>query len=175
MFAPDHAVVAVTTGIVRLLDARELKGVLAHEMAHIKNRDILIGSVAATIAGAVMFLANMAQWGLMFGGGSSDDIAALTRAARAHLRRKFLRADMGVSGANFLIADIGAAMLVTNEGNGRMASTLPRVHVTLAGIDKIIARFADTPALLTLLTRSATGQHISNYVSVNAGARRGGR
>jgi heat shock protein HtpX len=74
---PQHAVVAVTTGIVQLLSAQELKGVLAHEMAHIKNRDILVGSVAATLAGAVMFLANMAQWSLVFGGGDDDDEGGL--------------------------------------------------------------------------------------------------
>lgn len=70
---PEHAVVAVTQGIMRLLDESELKGVLAHELAHIKNRDILIGSIAATMAGAIMMIANMARWGAMFGGGRSSD------------------------------------------------------------------------------------------------------
>ncbi|MCC7105379.1 MAG: zinc metalloprotease HtpX [Chloroflexi bacterium] len=70
---PDHAVVAVTTGIWRLLSRRELAGVLAHELAHVRNRDILISSVAATIGGAITFLAQMAQWGMMFGGFRSRD------------------------------------------------------------------------------------------------------
>lgn len=71
---PEHAVVAVTQGILRLLDENELRGVLAHELAHIKHRDILIGSVAATLAGAIMMLANMARWAALFGGfGSRDD------------------------------------------------------------------------------------------------------
>ncbi|MBW2109181.1 MAG: zinc metalloprotease HtpX [Deltaproteobacteria bacterium] len=71
---PQHAVVAVTEGILRLLDENELRGVLAHELAHIKHRDILIGSVAATLAGAIMMLANMARWAALFGGfGSRDD------------------------------------------------------------------------------------------------------
>ena len=69
---PQHAVVAVTTGIMRILSRQELKGVLAHELGHVKNRDILIGSIAATMAGAIMILANMARWASLFGGGRSD-------------------------------------------------------------------------------------------------------
>jgi len=71
---PQHAVVAVTQGIMRLLDENELKGVLAHELAHVKHRDILIGSIAATLAGAIMMIANMARWAAVFGGvGGRDD------------------------------------------------------------------------------------------------------
>jgi heat shock protein HtpX len=70
---PDHAVVAVTEGLLNLLDREEVTGVLAHELAHVKNRDILIGSIAATIAGAVMVLSNMARWATIFGGRSSDE------------------------------------------------------------------------------------------------------
>jgi heat shock protein HtpX len=72
--SPEHAAVAVTAGIRRLLDRRELEGVLAHELAHVTNRDILISSVAATLAGAIMMLASMARWSLLFGGfGQRDD------------------------------------------------------------------------------------------------------
>ncbi len=70
---PEHAAVAVTAGILRLLTHEELEGVLAHELAHIKNRDILISSIAAVFAGAISYLANMAQWALIFGGFSGDD------------------------------------------------------------------------------------------------------
>jgi heat shock protein HtpX len=70
---PEHAAIAVTDGILRILKPGELEGVLAHELAHIKNRDILISSVAAVIAGAISYLATMAQWGAMFGVGRSDD------------------------------------------------------------------------------------------------------
>lgn len=70
---PEHAAVAATTGILRLLSKEELAGVMAHELAHVKNRDILIGSIAATIAGAVSYLAQMAQWALIFGGGRDRD------------------------------------------------------------------------------------------------------
>lgn len=70
---PEHAVVAVTQGLLELMDRDEVAGVLAHELAHVKNRDILIGSIAATLAGAVMILATMARWTAFLGGGSSDD------------------------------------------------------------------------------------------------------
>lgn len=69
---PNHAAVAATEGILRLLDDEELEGVVSHELAHIRNRDILIGSVVATIAGAISVLANMAQWAAIFGGGGRD-------------------------------------------------------------------------------------------------------
>jgi len=70
---PDHAVVAVTEGILRLLNQDELQGVLSHELAHVKNRDILIGSIAATLAGVIMVLASMARWAALFGGFGRDD------------------------------------------------------------------------------------------------------
>jgi heat shock protein HtpX len=70
---PQHAVVAVTEGIMRILDEEELEGVLAHELSHVKNRDVLISTIAATLAGAITYLAHMAQWSAMFGGRSRDD------------------------------------------------------------------------------------------------------
>ncbi len=70
--SPNHSVVSVTVGLLRMLNYEELKGVLAHELAHIKNRDILISTVAAVIAGALMFISRMGMWGLMFGGGRRD-------------------------------------------------------------------------------------------------------
>ena len=70
---PEHAVVAVTEGLLELMNREEIEGVLAHELAHIKNRDILIGSIAATLAGAIMVIANMARWSAIFGGSRSDD------------------------------------------------------------------------------------------------------
>jgi heat shock protein HtpX len=71
--SPQHAVVAVTEGIMRILDEEELEGVLAHELSHVKNRDVLISTIAATLAGAITYLAHMAQWAAMFGGRSRDD------------------------------------------------------------------------------------------------------
>ena len=97
------------------------------------------------------------------------DPAALTREAREILRPKFLAADMGVSGANFLVAETGSTLIVTNEGNGRLCTTLPRLHVALTGIEKVVPTLEDVSILLRLLPRSATGQAITNYVSVHTG------
>ena len=103
-----------------------------------------------------------------------DDIAALTHEAREILRPHFLDADMGISGANFLVAETGSTMIVTNEGNGRMTTTMPRVHVAITGIEKIVPTLEDISLLLRLLTRSATGQSISNYLSFTTGPKRPG-
>jgi L-lactate dehydrogenase complex protein LldF len=96
-------------------------------------------------------------------------IAELCREAREILRPHFLSADMGISGANFVIAETGSALIVTNEGNGRLATTLPRVHVAITGIEKVVPTLDDVSLLLRLLPRSATGQSITNYVSVLTG------
>jgi L-lactate dehydrogenase complex protein LldF len=93
----------------------------------------------------------------------------LTREAREVLRGHFLSADLGISGGNFLVAETGSLALVTNEGNGRMVTTLPRVHVAITGIEKVIPTLEDLSTLMRLLPRSATGQHISNYFSVVTG------
>ena len=103
-----------------------------------------------------------------------DNIAALTHEARDVLRPHFLNADMGISGANFLVAETGSTMIVTNEGNGRMTTTMPRVHVAITGIEKIVPTLEDISLLLRLLTRSATGQSISNYLSFTTGPKRPG-
>ncbi len=97
------------------------------------------------------------------------DIPELTREARERLRPHFLSADMGITGANFVVAETGSTLIVTNEGNGRMATTLPRVHVAITGIEKVVPTLEDLSVLLRLLPRSATGQSISNYVSVTTG------
>jgi L-lactate dehydrogenase complex protein LldF len=99
------------------------------------------------------------------------DIPLMTREAREVLRGHFLSADLGLSGGNFLVAETGSGVIVTNEGNGRMVTTLPRVHVCMTGIEKVIATLEDFSTLLRLLTRSATGQPISNYVSLFTGPR----
>jgi L-lactate dehydrogenase complex protein LldF len=99
------------------------------------------------------------------------DIPALTREARQVLRQHFLSADLGISGGNFLIAETGSVGLVTNEGNGRMVTTLPRVHVVITGIEKVVPTLADFSTLMRLLPRSATGQPISNYVSILTGTK----
>ena len=98
-------------------------------------------------------------------------IAELCREAREILRPSFLNADMGISGANFLIAETGSALIVTNEGNGRLVTTLPRVHVAITGIEKVVPTLEDVATLLRLLPRSATGQSITNYVSLLTGTK----
>lgn len=101
-------------------------------------------------------------------------IAELTREAREMLRPHFVSADMGISGANFLIAESGSTLIVTNEGNGRMVTTLPRVHVAITGIEKVVPTLEDVSTLLRLLPRHGTGQTITNYVSLTTGVRRAG-
>ena len=105
---------------------------------------------------------------------TSADIPAMAQEARAVLRQHFLSAEMGISGANFLIAETGSAALVTNEGNGRMVTTLPKVHVVITGIEKIVPTLEDFATLMRLLPRSVTGQSISNYVSLLTGTKRDG-
>ncbi len=96
----------------------------------------------------------------------------LTKVARDILRGEFLNADMGVSGVNFAVAETGTIVIVENEGNARLSTTLPRIHVALMGIEKIIPRFSDLSVLLSVLARSATGQKMSSYVSFITGPRR---
>jgi L-lactate dehydrogenase complex protein LldF len=104
----------------------------------------------------------------------SDDPVVLGRYARERLRHVFLAADMGISGANFGVVETGTICLVTNEGNGRMVTTLPRVHVVLMGIEKLIPTLADLDRFLQLLARSATGQNLSVYTTLVSGPRRAG-
>jgi len=97
-----------------------------------------------------------------------------TKIARATLREKFLNADIGVTGANFLIADSGAVVLVENEGNARLSTTAPKIHIAIAGIEKVIPRAQDLAVFLNLLGRSATGQPLTVYTSFLSGPRRAG-
>ena len=103
----------------------------------------------------------------------SDDIEEMARVARVALRQKFLDADMGISGANFLVAETGSLVIITNEGNGRLCTSAPRIHIGLAGMEKVIPSLQDLAVFLRLLPRSATGQRISSYVSMVTGPRRG--
>ncbi|HEY8490874.1 MAG TPA: LUD domain-containing protein, partial [Dehalococcoidia bacterium] len=98
-----------------------------------------------------------------------EDVSAQVATARRLLRERFLAAGMGVTGANALIAETGTVMLVTNEGNGRLVTTAPPVHVVVAGLDKIVPSFEDAVTLLRLLPRSATGQPFTSYVTFVTG------
>jgi L-lactate dehydrogenase complex protein LldF len=98
----------------------------------------------------------------------------LSQIARGVLRQKFLDAGIGITGANFLVADSGAVVLVENEGNARLTTTAPRIHIAIAGIEKVIPRAQDLAVFLKLLARSATGQALSVYTSFLSGPRRAG-
>jgi L-lactate dehydrogenase complex protein LldF len=103
-----------------------------------------------------------------------DDPQVLAQAGRRALREKFRRADMGISGANFAVAETGTIVLITNEGNGRLTTTCPRVHVAIMGMEKVIPRLADLPVFLKLLARAATGHPLSVYTTMISGPRREG-
>ncbi len=94
--------------------------------------------------------------------------------ARAELRAKFMAADVGVTGANFLVAETGTSIIVTNEGNGDLTQILPRVHIVIASIEKIVPTLEDAAQLLRVLARSATGQDASVYTTLSTGPRREG-
>jgi L-lactate dehydrogenase complex protein LldF len=96
----------------------------------------------------------------------------LVSEARARLREAFLSADVGITGANFLVAETGSSVLVTNEGNGDLTASIPRVHIVTASIDKVIPKLEDLPTFLRLLGRSATGQELTTYTTLFTGPRR---
>jgi len=104
----------------------------------------------------------------------SEDVDALTALARTVLREKFETAHAGISGVNFAVAETGTLVLVENEGNGRMCTTVPPVHIAIMGLEKVVERLDQVPALLNLLTRSATGQPVTTYINMITGPRRPG-
>lgn len=102
----------------------------------------------------------------------ANDTPTLTAVAREQLRAKFMAADVGISGANCIVAETGTVTLVTNEGNGRLATSAPRVHIVVAGVEKLVPTLADLSVILALLPRSASAQKISTYVNMVTGPRR---
>lgn len=104
----------------------------------------------------------------------TDEIAQMTRTARERLRGEYLRADMGITGVNFGVAETGTIVLIENEGNGRLSSTAPRIHVALMGIERTVATIDDLLPLLQVLARSATGQKLSVYTNFVTGPARPG-
>jgi heat shock protein HtpX len=128
---PNHAAVAVTTGIMRILTREELQGVIGHELSHIKNRDILISTIAATIAGAISYLAQMAQWAMIFGGHRGDDdeggspIAAFVMMIVGPIAAMIIQ--MAISRSREYAADSGGAEIA---GNPRyLADALRKLHM----------------------------------------------
>ncbi|MBS43618.1 MAG: (4Fe-4S)-binding protein [Nocardioides sp.] len=116
-----------------------------------------------------IFLRKMAAVGRPAPADLTDEPAVLAAAAREHLREKFLRAKVGVSGANFAVADTGTLVVVESEGNGRMCLTLPEVLVSVVGIEKVVPTFAELDPLLRLLPRSSTGERMNPYTSTWSG------
>jgi heat shock protein HtpX len=129
---PQHAAIAATEGIMQLLDARELEGVIAHELAHVKHRDILISSVAATIAATIMMVANIARWGLILGTGRSDDreggnpLAALATIIVAPIAAVLIQA--AISRSREFAADAGGARIVGSPYG--LADALRKIEAT---------------------------------------------
>jgi len=101
--------------------------------------------------------------------GQTPDIPRLVRFARGKLRTEFLQADMGITGANIAVAETGSLVIITNEGNARLVTTLPRIHVAIVGVEKLVEHLADINPILTALPRSATGQLLTSYVSILTG------
>jgi L-lactate dehydrogenase complex protein LldF len=104
----------------------------------------------------------------------TEDVDALIQIGRRVMRRKFADADIGLSGVNFAVAETGTLCLVENEGNGRMCTTVPKVHIAITGIEKVVEKLEHVPPLLSLLTRSATGQPVTTYVNMISGPRKPG-
>ena len=104
----------------------------------------------------------------------TDNVDELIQIGRKVLREKFREADIGLSGVNFAVAETGTLCLVENEGNGRMCTTVPPVHIAITGIEKIVEKLEHIPPLLSLLTRSATGQNISTYFNMISSPRKAG-
>jgi heat shock protein HtpX len=124
---PENAAIAVTTGIMAILSVNELEGVIAHELSHIKHRDILIGTVAATIAGAVSYLAHMAQWAMIFGGSDDDDgnpFATIVMMIVAPIAAMLIQ--MAISRSREYAADAGGAKIAGNPGY--LADALRKLH-----------------------------------------------
>jgi L-lactate dehydrogenase complex protein LldF len=104
----------------------------------------------------------------------TEDVDELTQTARRILREKFYVAPVGLSGVNFMVAETGTLCLVENEGNGRMSTTVPPVHIAVTGIEKVVESLSDVPPLLSILTRSATGQPITTYFNMISSPRKAG-
>jgi L-lactate dehydrogenase complex protein LldF len=108
------------------------------------------------------------------GVGYTEDVDSLIAIGRQVLRRKFAEADIGLSGVNFAVAETGTLCLVENEGNGRMCTPVPRIHIAVTGIEKVVEKLEHVPPLFSLLTRSATGQAVTTYLNLISSPRKAG-
>ena len=162
-----HAVVAVTEGILRILNREELEGVIAHELTHIKNRDILIGSIAATLAGAIVMLAHMAQWAAIFGGASRDNdeeggggiFGLIIMAILAPLAATLIQ--MAISRSREYLADDGGAQ-ISRKPYG-LASALEK----MAGASQVIPMKANPSTAHMFIVNPLTGRSLMNLFSTH--------
>jgi heat shock protein HtpX len=162
----NHAVVAVTEGILRILNKAELEGVIAHELAHIKNKDMLIGSIAATLAGAIVMLANMAQWAAIFGGGSRDRdgdrggvIGLIAMAILAPIAATIIQ--MAISRSREYLADEGGSHI-----SGRpydLASALEK----LSRASEVIPLAANPSTAHMFIVNPLKGRSLMNFFSTH--------
>ncbi len=164
--SPQHAAVAVTHGILRLLNAEELEGVLAHELSHVKNRDILIGSVAATLAAAIMVLANMARWAAIFGTGSRDDreggnpLVLLATAILAPIAATLIQ--LAVSRSREFQADASGAEMTRNPYG--LANALQKLE---AASRQIPMRTAGPASSHLFIVRPLSGRSLASLFSTH--------
>ncbi|MCU0626436.1 MAG: LutB/LldF family L-lactate oxidation iron-sulfur protein [Gemmatimonadaceae bacterium] len=164
---------SITTDEIRLNEALAARGIVATEtdlaeliiqLAGEPSSHILVPAIHKNRSEIrELFVARLGQ------GDLTDEPRALAGAARRHLRAKFLSVPMAVSGANFAVAETGAVCVVESEGNGRMCLTLPRVLVTVMGIEKVVASWDDLGTMLQLLPRSSTGERMNPYTSIWTG------
>jgi heat shock protein HtpX len=161
-----HAVVAVTHGIMRILNKEELEGVIAHELSHIKNRDMLISSIAATLAGAIVMLAHMAQWAAIFGGNRSDDedngggiIGLIAMAILAPLAATIIQ--MSISRSREYLADAGGAGITKNPYG--LAAALEK----LTKASQIIPMNANPSTAHLFIVNPLTGKSLMNLFSTH--------
>jgi len=163
---PAHAAVAVTHGILRILNAEELEGVLAHELSHVKNRDILIGSIAATLAATVMVIAHMARWAALFGGGQRDDreganpIALLAGIILAPIAATLIQ--LAVSRAREYQADASGAEMTHNPYG--LANALQKLEDSSRRIPMLTAGPASSHLFIV---KPFTGQALANLFSTH--------
>ena len=170
---------SMTTAEIELNQALELDGVRAYE-TDLAELIIQLGDDLPShiVVPAIhrsrdevrtIFLEHMGEWGRPAPATLSNAPDELARAARSHLRERFLAAEVGVSGANFLVAETGSVAIIESEGNGRMCLTLPDTLITIAGIDKVVPSFSDLDVFFQLVPRSATGERMNPYNSTWTG------
>jgi len=163
---PEHAVVAVTSGIMRILTPAEIKGVLAHELGHVRNRDILVSSIAATLAGAIMILAHMAQWAAIFGGGrSSDDdrgggiVELIVTAILAPVAATLIQ--LAISRSREYLADETGAHLAHNS------EPLARALEKLAAASERVPMNANPSTAHMFIVNPLSGRSLANLFSTH--------